>query len=398
MADLLDENGLSVLTLEEITTNLETAFRDIYGNDINLDQNSPDGQMIGIFAQAATDLRELLTEINAGFDPDQAVGVILDQRVALNNIARQGGTYTIQPIEIVVDRTVNLEGLDDDFNDPDGTGYTIQDDAGNQFILIDSTTLTAGTYTKNFRAKTVGKVETTIGTVQNQVTVVLGVTSIDNTSGALSVGTDEETDAELRVRRQQSVALSSAGYLNGIQGALLALDGVSEARVYENFTNVVDADGIPAHGIWCIVEGGSNEDIAGIIYSRKTYGANMKGDVTVDIETASGGVFTAQFDRPTAENLHIRFGIQDVSVSPVYDQAAIKQSIVDLKSYNVGDYAETSSLTAIALAAINANGGGGVPVNLEISKNGADWFDYLDTTAKDNQFTLDTTRITITEL
>lgn len=398
MPDTIDETGLTISTLEEVKTQIITDFQAIYGSDINVDQNSPDGQIIGIIAQAAIDIRELLVEINAGFDPDQAVGTILDQRVSLNNIARNGGTYTIEPITITVDRTVNLEGLDDDFNNPDGTGFTVQDNAGNQFILIDSATLTVGSHVKNFRAKTIGKVETTVGTIQTQSTVIIGVTAINNASGSISVGADEETDAELRVRRQQSVALTSTGYLNGLQAAFLSLDGVSEAKVYENYTNATDADGIPPHGLWCIVEGGSNDDIAQVIYNKKSYGSNMKGDVTVSIDTPSGGEFVARFDRPTAENLYIRFDIQPVLINAVFDQDAIKQTLIDDIFYNVGDYSETSSLTALALNAINVNGGGGVPVNMEISINDADWFDYLDPSTKDKQFVVDVSRVAITEL
>lgn len=398
MPDSLSSTGLQIKTLAEITQELEDGFKDIYGSDINLDQNSPDGQMINIFAQAGVDLRELIVSVNNGFNPDHAVGRILDERVVINSIERQGGTYTIQPIDITTDRTVALDGLDGAFNDPDGAGYTIQDDAGNQFILIDSATLTAGTTTKNFRAKEIGLVETTVGTITNPVTIVLGVTSVTNSSAASEVGQAQETDAELRLRRQQSVAIASTGYLNGILAAILNLDGVTDAKVYENVTASTDSDGIPAHGIWCIVEGGANTDIGNIIYGKKTAGANMKGAVEVDIETDSGSTFTAKFDRPTAEDLYIRFDIQPTDASATFDQAAIKASIVSALDYNIGDFAETSEVTTAARQAITDNGGGGVAVNVEVSDDGSTWVDYLAAPTKDAQWTLDVSRITITEL
>ena len=182
MPDILDANGLTVKTLTEIRTDLETAFKDIYGVDINIDQNSPDGQMIGILSQAFVDIRELATYIYNSFDPDNAIGRQLDSRVTINNIERQGGTYTITPIDITVDRTVSLNGLDADFDNPNGVGYTVQDDAGNQFVLIDSDTLTAGTHSLSFRSKEIGEVNVTVGTIVNPVTIVLGVTTINNSS------------------------------------------------------------------------------------------------------------------------------------------------------------------------------------------------------------------------
>lgn len=398
MADSFTASGLTVKTFTETRDDLGVGFAEAYGDDINIEQNSPDGQIIGIVSQIATDLRELLVRINNGFDPDQAVGAILDQRVSINNIARQGGTYTIQPIVLVITETVTLAGLDAAFNAPDGQGYTVADDAGNEFILIDSETFTAGTYTRNFRARAVGLVETTEDTIQTPVSIVLGVASVNNPNPAIEVGSDEETDAELRIRRARSVAIASNGYLNGIRAALLNVEGVSEAIVYENFTNATDADGIPAHGIWAIVKGGANTDIADVIYEKKSYGANMKGDTTQSITTASGANFIAKFDRPEPEDLYIRFDIQTLSADAVFDQPAIKAYLTANKLYKIGEPAETASLTRSAVNAINATGGGGVPVNLEISLNGTDWDDYLPTSAKDLQFIIADARITITEL
>lgn len=398
MTDTLNENGLQTKTLSELITELEDGYKKIYGNDTNVASNSPDGQTINIYSQSGIDERELWTEIYNSFNPDTAQGTSLDNRVVINNIQRRGGTYTIQPIDVTVDRTVELNGLDADFNNPDGTGYTIQDNEGNQFILVDTTTFTAGATSANFRAKNIGEVLTTIGTITNPVTIVLGVTDVNNSSGALETGENQETDAELRVRRQQSVAINSQGYLDGLQGALLNLDGVSEAKVYENDTNVTDADGIPAHSIWTIVEGGANTDIADAIYRYKTAGAGMRGSVTVDITTSSGQIKTMQFDRPIAEDLYIRFDIQPTITGQTFDQTEIKEYIVTNKEYQIGEFAETANLTGVALDAINETSGGGVPVNLEISLNGSTWVDYLETSTLQNQFTLDVSRITITEL
>ncbi len=396
MPDIIDANGLQVKTFTEIRQDLETGLRAIYGADINLDQNSPDGQLVGIIAQAATDLRELLVQINNSFDPDQALGRLLDERVVINNIERIGGTYTIQPISITTDRTVSLQGLDAAFNDPNGTGYTVQDDSGNRFILVDSETFTAGTYSRNFRAQEIGQVEVITGTITTPVTVVQGVTAINNPSAALEIGQREETDSQLRVRRQRSVALASNGYLNGLLGDILALDGVTAAKLYENYTDTTDGDGIPPHSTWLIVEGGANEGIAKTYYENKSYGSGMLGAVDVDIVTASGAIFTALFDRPDAADLHIRFDLKKTVPLFVFNLDTVKQYIADNLFYEIGDFAETSAVTAAAVAGIAAQGGGGVPINVEISDDGTTWVDYLAAPDPKTKWTLDVSRITIT--
>lgn len=398
MPDVLDANGLTVKTATEITEDLKTGLRSIYGETINLDSNSPDGEMVGIITQVAVDIRELALEVNGGFDPDQALGVVLDQRVVINNIARAGGTFTIQPIAVVVDRTVALQGLDDQFNNVNGTGYTVQDSSGNEFILIDTVEITAGTHSLSFRAKIIGNVDVPIDSINVPVTIVLGVLSVNNPSAATSVGQNQETDAQLRTRRQKSVALSSNGYLDGLLGVVLALDGVTEGVLYENVTNATDGDGIPAHGIWLIVDGGANSEIGDAIYNKKSYGANMKGDVDVDITTPNGNIFTAKFSRPVAADLYIRFDIQRTVPEYVFDEDAIKEFLADNLFYTIGQYADTSRVTEAAVAAIASQGGGGVPVNVEISDNGTDWVDFMNTPTLDAKWTLDASNITVSVL
>jgi len=122
----------------------------------------------------------------------------------------------------------------------------------------------------------------------------------------------------------------------------------------------------------------------------------MKGDVEVNIITASGGLFVALFDRPTAEDLYIRFEIKRTVPLYVFDEAAIKTYIADNLVYSIGDFAETSSITDIAVAAIASQGGGGVPINVEISDDDISYVDFLEVSTLDGKWTLDTTRIAIT--
>lgn len=396
--DIIDASGLQVKTLPELVEELDTAFTTIYAPDVNVAQNSPDGQMLNIYAQGGEDIRELALQVNAGFDPDQAVGAILDQRVAINNLQRQGGSYTIVGITVTATQTVELQGLDAAFNNINGTGFTAADNAGNNYILVDTTVVTAGDTTLNFRAQKIGAVDPVVNTIINQVTIIAGISAVNNASAPLILGQNQETDSQLRIRRQQSVALAAFGYLDGLQGSLLSLTGVTAAKVYENVGSTTDGDGIPGHGIWAIVEGGANTDIANMIYSKKSYGANMKGSVTIPITTPSGAVFNAKFDRPTAAPLYIRFNIQKTVSTATFDQDGIKDYIVSNKTFTIGEYAETASLTAVAQAAISATGGGGVPVDLEISSNGSVWVDYLPTATLDKEWTLSQTNIAITVL
>ena len=396
MPDVFDATGLTVMTATEITTALVTGLQGIYGADIQTEQNSPDGQFIGIVTQMAVDIRELLVSINNGFDPDQALGAILDQRVTLNNIKRYGGTYTLQPIDVTVSKTVTLAGLDANAGSPTGTGYTIQDENGNEFILLDTTTLTAGTTSLSFRAAQLGTINLPLNTITEFVTVINGVTSVNNSSAPTAVGAVQELDPQLHTRRKSSVGISSQGYLNGLEGALGQLTGVVDAVAYENYTDSVDANGIPAHGIWVIGEGGANTDIAQTIYKKKDPGANMKGSVDITVTKPDGSPFVVSFDRPTAVPLYIRFTIKTTTTGFVFNTTSIKAAMAASLSYEIGAFAETSSITDAATAGIVAQGGGGVAVLVQISNDNATWTDFLSAATLASQWTVATADITIT--
>ena len=393
MPDNFDETGLTTKTLTEIIEELEDDYKDIYGNDINIDQNSADGQIINIQAQEGVDLRELLSSINNGFDPDQAEGRVLDQRVALNNITRNAGTFTLVPVEITVDQALNLIGLDDQSDELVPTVsnlYTVKDDAGNEFYLLASVSIVgAGTDSYSFRAANIGAVEVLVNTITTPVTIIAGVTNINNTAGASSQGVDEETDAALKVRRRASTSISAVGYLDAIEAALQDLDNVVTAIVLENNTDVTDGDGIPPHSIWAIIEGGDNIEIGTVIYAKKSSGSGMKGAVEVEITRPNGTLFTSKFDRPIDEDLYIRFNL--VLPGGVVDTDNLKELIVENITWGVGADAVGSIITTY-VQSLNVN----YQISaMEVSNDGASWFEVEQTTLPVNRFVNDITRITI---
>jgi len=394
MPDSFNSDGLTVKTLTELRQELEAQLKDIYGDDINLDPDSPDGQMVNIYAQGGIDLRELLTSINAGFDPDQAEGRVLDQRVALNGIERSGGTYTTVNIEITVDRALNLVGLDDQSQElePDVENlYTVKDDAGTEYYLVDSQSpVMAGTYIYSFRAAALGAVSVLINTITTPVTIIAGVTDINNPAGATNTGTDEESDAALKARRRISTAIGSVGYLDSIEAALRNISGVVIAIVLENVTAVTDSNGIPPHSIWCIVEGGSDADIAQTIYAKKSSGSGMYGAEVVSVLRPSGAYFEAKFDRPTSQDLYIRFSL--ALPGGTVDITSIKEKIVENIMWQVGADAVGSTITSY-VQSLNTNY---QITAMEVSDDGATWAEVVLRATPQGRFVNAVARITIT--
>lgn len=305
MPNLIDSTGLQTATKAELVANFTAAMQAIYGADINLDPDSPDGQMMNIFIQSVLDLEDLLTQIYNMFDPDNAIGVTLDERVAINGIQRQAGTFTVTNVTLVISQALSLQGLDQTVTPP----YTVSDNSGSQWQLITSVNVPGpGTYVYPFQSATPGANLTVPNTITSPVTIVLGVTSINNPTTYSTLGINEETDAALKIRRQKSVSLSSQGYLSGLLAALENINGLTSVFVYENNTGSTDVNGVPGHSIWVIVSGtAAAADIANAIYTKRNAGCGMFGATTYLITQADSSLFQISWDSVVPQDLFIKF-------------------------------------------------------------------------------------------
>ena len=372
MADELTYSGLTTKTNLELVEELQTFIQETYsvdGEEINFEVNSPDRQLTEILAQMGTVVRQLITDVYNSFDPSKCVGAVQDSRYQINYLTRNIGTYTIQNINITTNQTVSLTGLDGAYNSEEATAYTVSDDSGQLWYLIDSVTLLAGTTACSFRAKEKGEIIPVIGTITNQVTIVQGVTNVINDVGYTTLGTDEESDSDFRIRREQSTSLISSNNDDAILAQILQLDGVTDCKIYPNNTNETDANGTPAHTLWTIVLGGANTEIANVIYAN-IGGADTRGNVVVPLLTSSLQTLNIRFDRPNAVPLYIKFDLQPTVDLGEIDMTAIKEYIGDNLVYQIGNPAETSKVTEVATDAILADGGGAYAINAQVSTGG----------------------------
>ena len=398
MADILDENGLQTSNYETLLRNIQDVLNAIYasdGNPINFDSSTADGQFTNILAQMGVDIRELVQEVYNSFDPDKCSGVIQDVRYALNYLIREGGTYTIQNIDITCDQTITLQGLDANYYDSNASSYTVSDNAGNNWYLIDTVTIVAGTHSLPFRSQNMGLVQPTVGTITNQGTIVLGVTNVINSVAPTTLGVDQESDERFRIRRNRSTAMRGFNSNDTMLGQLLALDGVSDAKTFINIPGTKDYNSnLPDYVVWAIVEGGANSDIANVIYQNST-GLPTYGNVSVDVESMSGQIFNTKFDRVNPVALYIKFDYQSIVTPAISDTMPIKEDMVQGLTYALGQDAETSIITDVARNAIIDNGNGGYALNVKISLDGTNWSEYIQSTSVQNKFVVDTSRISI---
>jgi uncharacterized phage protein gp47/JayE len=219
----------------------------------------------------------------------------------------------------------------------------------------------------------------------------LGVLSVNNPSSVTTQGVDEETDTQVKVRRRQSVSLPAIGALAATQAAIFAVDDVLDAIVYENVSNTTDSNGVPAHSIWAIVDGGADADIGEAIYSKRNAGCGMRGTEEVSIDQVNGVPFIVKFDRPVYENLYVSLSITSINPLHAIDADWLKQQIFDSIMYKIYEPADYTAITTLVKTldplAVVISGG--------VSKTAGSYTGFVYPTTIQNRFIMSTTRIAI---
>jgi uncharacterized phage protein gp47/JayE len=381
--------GVSVRTFDEIFESLSDQLKAIYGSDINLDQDTPDGQLIGIFAKAILDLETFGLQLYSEFDPDFARGQLLNKLIKLVGINRRAATRSQVDVDIVTDRALTL-----------AAGFTVADGNEQNWITLASQSLVNGSNTITLFAEDFGEIEAEANTITEPVTIVLGVASVTNPLAA-TPGIDEESDEDLRIRRNNSLENAAYSTVGGLVAKLGEITNVTDAVVYENDTNVVDSDGIPAHGIWALVEGGDIQDIAEILAKNKTAGTAMKGTINEIYEETivrpDSSTFVIlhnmKFDRPTDVPVYVTLTVtRKVTTSPA-DLDLIKANLAAL-SFNIGEDLQANTLYSTVYSA----GTNFIATDLQISDDDVVFTDELIQTAINEKFSIDEANIDITEI
>lgn len=159
-------------------------------------------------------------------------------------------------------------------------------------------------------ATVVGPQAAPSGTITTIVDTQAGWIGVTNLADAVP-GTNLETDAELRLRRETTIHTPNGGTVEALRTALLNLDYVEAALVPENTTDAA-VGGIPAHGIHCIVDTPvdptfvHDDEICETIWNQKACGIAMAGSASRDVYDSQGFVHTIQFSRPTEISFFMR--------------------------------------------------------------------------------------------
>lgn len=279
--------GISAPDYQTILDTLTSYFQQIYGSDAYLEPDSKDGQMVALVALAIHDANNTAISVYNCFSPVTGYGAALTSNVKINGIARKGATNST--VDLLLTGTAGTTITNGTVKDTNNVIWRLPDSV---VIGVDGTVTATAICSKS------GAVAAPAGTITTINTPTRGWTSVTN-SAAATVGAPAETDAELRIRQGQSVAIPSITPFEGVDGAIANIAGVTRHKLYENDTGKTDGNGLPPHSISAIVDGGDVAEIAQTIRGNKGQGVRTWGKTSVTVPDKYGNPHIISFSRPT---------------------------------------------------------------------------------------------------
>jgi uncharacterized phage protein gp47/JayE len=374
----LTVTGLDLETFDDLTTTINQELQAAFGQSFDVSPDSPEGQIVAIFAERLSLLWELAEAIYASQDPDVAEGVSLDALGALTGALRLEALQSTSLLVFVgTNATLVLLGTVLSVTDtglrfaldanativtltawaittayvvgdlrqnvgniysctiagtsagagpgPTGTGTAIVDVTVTWRFVAVGTAAVASAVTAELFGPTIAAA----GTLTVIETPIGGLTSVSNPLDAL-IGRDEETDPDYRLRRELLLRNTGKATLEAIRAGVLTVAGVIECVVFENITLTTDVDGVPGKAFEVVVSGGLDQDIREAVWNLKPVGIESHGTVSGTITDSQGFLHTIEFSRPTVVDIHVRYDVTiDALAFPVDGVAQIKQACVD---------------------------------------------------------------------
>ena len=326
--------GFSLMRFADIVSALQAAYTGIYGNP-NLNADSVIGQRINLESNILAQAWEgLQLAYNAPFPALTDLGS-LDNVMDLAGLVTKPPTPTVLTMNCVFSATGTIPA-----------GALIANSAGSIFAAtVEIVTSGAGTVQGNFSCVLTGPTYPGTGFIIQ--TPEANWSSVNLASYVL--GTNQETLAEARIRRKNSLMIAGSATLASIRSAILNnVTTVTGCMAEENYTDVVSGTGLLPHSIHIVCQSliqNSAEKlaIATQIWNKRAGGINMNGSISQNITDSTGKVRTVLFDYSVSVAVPVvcvyKLNPGDPNPAPVDITGAITDALMAVfSSQAIGEY------------------------------------------------------------
>lgn len=302
------ETGFYCPTVEDIKAQKILLAKEIFGEDFDTDDLTPEGMIFRIEAQAQKKLCEMAEGVYYCIFPHTAKGVSLDRLCETVNLKRSGGEFSELLIRVYGTQGYIVEA-GTEFKTTDGLEfYSVSAATINEVIDIGEE--------KEYYADVIvqckerGKVGN-VSNIYSTVAVNTNITSVIFLE-IVAYGTESESDPEIREKYESVVNGMGTNTRNAIVSNVLRVAGVNKVIILDNNTKedkpISDNLTIEAGTYAVIVYSDSttnNEEIAQAIFDKQPLGIPQSGKEEIDIVDKSNTTQIVKFTYVATNSIDI---------------------------------------------------------------------------------------------
>lgn len=293
-----------------------------------------DGNLFSILFDATlseSDLSRAYMQINS-LDADTTYSFAINDGVISVIVTTDSGS--VPDYDNIVDDLIDQMNTNDDCIASGvnlGLGCILLLPKGQQlFNVIETSSMFDFYNSVQFQSVNLGAIPVSIRTINLIETPVTGLDSVNNFEQGTK-GRNRETDAELRLRRADSLQIAGAAVLNAIVSRMIReVEGVTTCKGYENVEDY-EVDDRPPHSIEIIVQGGTDHDIATQLWNTKGGGIKTFGNTSHDIIDSNGDPQTMYFSRPIVVYgwVQVSIYLYDEEIYPTNGNELVRQYLLE---------------------------------------------------------------------
>lgn len=326
------ETGFYRPTLEDIITEKNKTAKEIFGEDFDTGELTPQGKMFRVNAAAQNKLCEIAEGIYYCIFPSTARGISLDRVCEFVNLTREGKGYNVQVVRVYGEKGYVIKAGTLFKNSAEIEFYSTKEAVINNEETGEATVYYADVTVQCTQKGTIGNV-TDINTT-SEVNTSIGRVVYRET---IAYGTEDETDPELREKFSEVVQGMGTNTAASIKANVLRVAGVNNVILIDNTTDtdIVLSDEVTvASGSYAVIVHSDDRTIdttiAQAIFEKQPFGIQQSGNNPVTIKDESGTEQTVVFSYVD------ECGV-DVDVSCLVDDTFLSDGLAQIKE-NITSY------------------------------------------------------------
>ena len=310
----------------EVLAGVQTDIDQAFGGGVNPVLTTPQGQIATSTTAIIGNTNDSIVNLFNMFDPAYASGRMQDAIARIYFISRNPAQPTTVSCVCTGAPGVPI---------PAGSLAKATDD--NVYAATEGGVIgIGGTVTLEFACTVNGPIACPADSLNKIYRAIPGWDTINN-PGDGALGNEVESRVQFEARRAESVAKNARGSLPSVLGSVLDVSNVLDAFVTENngaSPATIRGVSVPAHSLYVSVSGGTDEDVAKAIWTKKAPGCGYGGNTTVDVTDDNSGytpplpVYPVTFERPASLPIMFAVLLQDSLQVPSDAVTQVQDAII----------------------------------------------------------------------